>query len=456
MQPCASNSRKIKFADGRLAALGGNLLELQQALLDQFRTLARERVDYIASDKLMTSFDAAEQQVQSLLEQRKTTALELSREIEGLEQRGLVLENLRSEQADALERVSTRLDDAEAETQRRLDADPDYQAQRDRAAEAGRIALHADDKASRSEQEQEDKGQSYQDDPLFMYLWQRHYGTTEYHANPLARMLDRWVAGLTHYGDAQANYKRLQELPLRLRDHADRSKVQSNAEYERLKAIDAAARAADGITALEEDEAAEQKKLEAIDADIETQEQHHQQLLERRERFAAGKDREYLTVIDFLSSEFSRDDIQQLRREALATPYPEDDVIVARILDADREKRDLEHSRRDMKQLLQQHRARLKELEATRAEFKRRRYDHPRSEFADGALVGVALNSFLQGMLKSDSMWDVLQKQQRPRRGRVNPDFGSGGLGRGTMWGGSAPGRKRGGSSGGFRTGGGF
>jgi hypothetical protein len=85
----------------------------------------------------------------------------------------------------------------------------------------------------------------------------------------------------------------------------------------------------------------------------------------------------------------------------------------------------------------------------------------------------------LNGMLDRQTLWKVLQEQQRYRPQRSDPTFGSGGYGRGTVWGGGAgdlgdilghlgrggfgsggggfrTGGGLGGGGGGFRTGGGF
>ena len=88
------------------------------------------------------------------------------------------------------------------------------------------------------------------------------------------------------------------------------------------------------------------------------------------------------------------------------------------------------------------------------------------------------LSNFTNGRLDLDSLWRVLEQQQRYRPQRTDPTFGSGGFGRGTVWGGRrgglggvlgggrgrfgrgttlGRGRGRFGSGGGgFRTGGGF
>jgi hypothetical protein len=427
---------KIKQAENKLTTLGDQRLEIDKTSLENLRALARQRVDYIASGSVQSAFDESEHRVMALLKKRKQEALELDRQIERCEQQQETLQNQRRSQEDKLEQAATALDEAEARTQERLDNDRAYREQRKKAREADRVAVHADEKATRREQEQEEKGQSYRDDTLFMYLWERKYGTSEYHANPLARWLDGRVAKRIGYTDAHTNYARLREIPLRLREHAERSKQRAEGEYQQLRAIDQQARVEDGVVALEDALKVEQQLLDDIDKHIEENEAQYKELLERKQRFAVGRDKSYQAVVDYLSSEMSREDLRELRREALATPYPEDDMIINQMIDSEAERQALGKTIDAVEKSLQLHHQRLQELEEMRAEFKRRRYDNPRAAYSDGAMIGMVLNNVLNGAMKSDSLWDELNRQQRHRTGRSNPHFGSGGFGRGTVWGG--------------------
>ena len=49
----------------------------------------------------------------------------------------------------------------------------------------------------------------------------------------------------------------------------------------------------------------------------------------------------------------------------------------------------------------------------------------------------MMLSQFLAGLLDRRMLWKVLQEQQHYRPQRSDPTFGSGGFGRGTVWGGS-------------------
>jgi hypothetical protein len=376
------------------------------------------------------------------------------------------------------------VDEAEARTQARLDADPAYRAQRERAQEAERTARHADEKATSSEQEREQKGESYRSDPLFTYLWSRAYGLPEYRASPLVRWLDGWVAKLVGFADAGANYARLNEIPERLRAHADGLRSAAEAEFAALRGLDTAAREADGIPALEGELTTLQGGLDAIDRRLDEAEAGHQQLLDQKAAFAAGEDPHRREAVEYLAGELQREELVRLRQEAMATPYPDDDLIVGRLLGRDAELKRLEDSLRDLRETMQQQGRRLAEIEALRADFKRSRFDRAGSLFGDGSLVALMIANFVNGVLDRRTLWRVLEEQQRYQPQYSDPRFGSGGFGRGTVWGGGlgdilgelergglgrgrggfgggwggglGGGGRPGGGGGGFRTGGGF
>ena len=465
----------IDTAERRIAEVSSQLLKLQGTRIADYRELARLRVDMMAKGNMMTSIDVVSRQVAAALEARKTVEARLDDQIDSLQGDRAALEEEREYQRQVLEKVAEALDVAEAATQARLDADSDYQAQDERVRDAERIAMHAAEKAAQSEQEMDEKGQSYTDDALFMYLWDRHYGTPQYRAWPITRWMDNRVAHLIDFADARANFARLQEIPVRLREHADQKKSEAEAVFEVLRKLDEDARKEDGIVDLETARDSEQTTLEAIDARIEEATGRYEQLMQLKEDFAAGEDEDYRKVVKYVTSELQRDDMQELRRDAMATPFPDDDLIVSRLFEGEQQVQQLGDSLKELKSALHQQRKKLQELESLRTDFRRRRYDQAGYSFSDGALIAAMLSNFINGRLDRDSLWRVLEQQQRYRPQRTDPTFGSGGFGRGTVWGGrrggfgggwnpgglgrgSSMGGRGGGSGGGggFRTGGGF
>jgi hypothetical protein len=178
--------------------------------------------------------------------------------------------------------------------------------------------------------------------------------------------------------------------------------------------------------------------------------------------------------VEYLATEFERDDLSEVRSDAMHTPYPEDDVIVSRMLQRDAERHQIKTTVQGLKDAVRQQQGRLADLENVRNDFKRHRYDRTGSVFSNDTMLPLLLGQFLGGMLDRGMLWRVLQEQQHYRPQRSDPTFGSGGFGRGTVWsgglgdifgglgrgggfgGGFGGGGFGGGGGGGFRTGGGF
>jgi hypothetical protein len=452
---------RMDEVERRVATTNAAMVELRRADAVDFRKLAEVRVGRLAADRVAQHLDQAEAQVGMLLDQRDGAARDLGKRIEGVEVERASLESERATQAGEVDHAAEALDEAEARVQQRLNGRPAYQAQRERAGEAERIAAHAEEKAASSERDQEEKGSSYNNDPLFSYLWKRRYGTPEYRANSLTRWLDGKVARLIGFADARANYARLVEIPVRLRAHADALRVAAEAEFEALEALEGKAREEDGVPGLEERLTAEQSKLDAIDERIEAVRIRQQELLTEKAGFASGDDDYTRQAIEYLAGEFRRDNLEALLDEARATPFPDDDVIVSRIVQRNDERQQLGATLAGLKESLDQHRRRLQELEAIRSDFKRKRFDRAGGSFGDEALIGLMLANFLNGVLDRKALWKTFEQHYRYRPRRADPVFGSGGFGRGTTWGGGMRGPARsggvgGGRGGGFRTGGGF
>ncbi len=453
------------------------LLALQQDELGLYRELGRLRVEHLVYDPGTIVADDAEQTVEKMLEQRQGELERIQRDVETLIQHRHSLDLQRDAQASQVAAVAEQLDVAEKKTQDRLQQQAEYLQQLELTQDIERTLKHAQDKAQQREQELESKGQSYKKDPLFMYLWNRKYRTTEYQAGGLTRWLDSKVAGLIKYSLARVNYSKLQEIPLRLREHASQIEKKAHEAFSVLKAMDEKAREEDGILVLEDSLKKEETALGTIDKELEQTLAKLQELEQVQADFSAGKDPYFLQAVDFLSTELRRDDLVELRRQAFDTPFPEDDVIVSRLYDIEASNRELEAGIRELRKESELLRQRLQEIESLRIQFKKQRYDSIGTDFSDPGLIATVLGNLVNGAVTSDAFWRIIQQQRRFHRHHADPGFGSGGFGRGTIWGsgmgfprgnggifggggfsfpGSGGGSLGGSSGGGFRTGGGF
>jgi hypothetical protein len=466
MAQVADLSRRQQEA---LNALDGQAESLQQQIRDllrrrgeQLKALARVHIDVLEDTQFTGRLDRAERRVVDILQQRDAAATDLARQVEASTAAKDELERERERLRAELEAAAEFLDDAEAAAQARLDADSAYRTQRERTEEAQRIAQHAEAKAADSEQEEQSKGAAYREDALFMYLWRRRFGTAEYQGVGLFRWLDGKVARLIGYDDARLNYRRLAEIPRRLREHAGARRAEADSQFARLRALDEAAREADGIPRLEAERDAVQEKLDDVEARIEAAETELADLMQRRAAIAAGDDEHTRRAVEELAAALEQEDLASLERDALKTPFPDDDRIVAELKELEREQRRLGFMLDNLKQTRAKQQEKLEDLARLRRDIQRERMDRPGGSFSDGALVAMMLANFVQGMLDRHALMRVLEEQYRYRPPRTDPTFGSGGFGRGSPWGGGwgggsgGAGGGFGGGGGGFRTGGGF
>jgi hypothetical protein len=462
--------------DDAVQSSSQQLLRLAEAELSSYKGLAEIRLEQLTRGGVVTSLEAVSDRVRTLLHDRDTALSELTAKVTDAQQRLASLETQREQQRERVEAAAALLDKREAAVQARLDAEPAYHAQLEKAHEADATADEAEQKTEQAEKDRAEKGAPYEADSLFMYLWKRKYGTSEYEANPVARLLDGRVARLIHYDKARPNYWMLLEIPVRLRAHAERVRAAATRELDTLKALERKAAEEDGVPALETALDKERGAQKTLDESIESLEKAIADLLKQRSAFASGEDTSMQEALTAVTSELRGEGIEALRQHAAATASEEDDRLVARIVEYAHARARLEESLRQNKAIHERNIARVQELEDVRRRFKQHDYDDVHSVFTNNALLGLAIANFLRGMVSGDDLWSALRNYQRFRRVASYPDFGSGGFPGGGTWripgsmggwnfprsgrrggfGGGGFGRGGGFGGGGFRTGGGF
>src|SRR5690606_35299843 len=216
----------------------------------------------------------------------------------------------------------------------RLQADPEYLALRRTAEEMGEIAEQSIRKTEMAETDREQKGKPYRDDPLFMYLWDAGYGTSSYRANNLVRFFDGIVARLVDYHKARPNYAMLNELPLRLREHAERQEENAQAAEARLETWRETAVDEAGGKPLRDEITRIQADIEQVDAGIVTIEDRRDAAAQALQDLAEGRDPAFHTATTELAAALEREDLKTLLAEARRTRTSQDDTIIAQIDEA--------------------------------------------------------------------------------------------------------------------------
>ena len=309
-----SARRRIEQLDAELKTFSTSVAQNRQAQVTALRELAAIRLDALRRDELAEHFDSTDRDVKHLLDERDGVLATLEERFT-VESNALdSLEARRDDVHSVVDNAARALAECEANAQKALESDDAFQAQLDTTRKADAIAIGAEDKASVAQEDRVDKGKPYENDELFMYLWQRGYGTSEYRANPLARMLDAWVARLCGYREARANYWMLLEIPQRLKEHAERVREGAEHELDKLQDIEAAVATRHGVDAARAELEAAEARQDDVDQQIDASEQQLRALQEERSGFATGTDRYLAQCLDLIANMLQRRDVRELSR----------------------------------------------------------------------------------------------------------------------------------------------
>ncbi len=453
-----SIERAIRDVSERVDRLNAEVEEINKqkaSLLRErvaaFESLARHRTETALADEIIDSADQLSVHVRTILEARQKTLKALkNRAARAHKARAALLEAQRPLN-DRIETLEQQLDTIGEQARQALTGDPAYKARADRHDDLQGMVAKAAEKARKSRAEESEKGAPYRSDPLFMYLWQRGYGTPDYDKSGLIRMLDGWVARLIRYQDARRNFSVLTQIPDRLEQHVSRLRELMDAERAALDAMEAQrieALAGAGFLAQLRDAQSQREnqttQLQQLNGEI-------SETGLQIKIYAEGDDPSFREAVEKSTAFLQRQRLSTLVREARATPEPADNELVDAITrladDLDELDAQAKAKRGDLDTAL----ARKQELLRLAAEFRRSGYDHPGSVFEPSSGGEKLVEMLLQGAITAAEYW---ARSQRNHRWRGRP---ADGYRRSSGWPTGSRSRRRAPRSGpDFRTGGGF
>lgn len=377
--------------------------------MEAFRELARLKLDAIAKNEVVGGLDATERQAVELIENRRNTLRRLTTQREKAESRVHSAEADRHAAAELLERALADNDELRKGVEAKISVSPEWSAARNRVEELARMTEQAEKKAAQAEADQDQKRRPYEGDPLFMYLWNRKFGTTAYRVNAFSRYMDRLVARVVGYDKARANYALLNEIPNRLREHARRVADDLRQARDRLTALERAALVAAGIEDAEARMAEAQVRLDEAERTLQRARDDLATLDRTHDASVLEGDAPYREAVELLASADAREDLNQLYREALRTPTPRDEEIVRRIQATDvmiaRAERQAGNTHRQLQEVAR----RRATIEGEWVEFRRRGYDNPYGTFGNEVVLGNVLGGVLTGAVSGAILGEVLR-----------------------------------------------
>jgi flagellar hook-basal body complex protein FliE len=443
--------QRVRADEDKLTAVMTSIAEqaarLRATMSEDFKQLARIKLDTLQSQPITATLDQAEARALSLIEEGKRAA-------EALQQKrtdaNAALEEARTKKtaaaADA-EQAGDLVDTLIAATEARVKTEPGWQAQAKILEACEAIADEADKKADQAEADLAAKRRPYEADEIFIYLWKRGYGTAAYQGGGLVRMLDGWAARLVDYQKYRPNFAMLQEIPLRLRAHAKSKESEVTAERTKLESIERTALIADGIEPLEKTLAGARGRLAAADAAVNDAQNTLKQLdAQYTAEFGAGRGAAYDRAVDVLAQSLAREDLRGLYRDALATPGPEDERVVAHLMEQEKKLKDSDDELAKTRETIRELARRRAELQSARDDARTKGYDQPYAGFGNEGIIEQVIGDIARGVLRSSDLGRVLNDGFTRRFPRSPGGFG----------GGSWPYSDWGNNSGGFGGGGGI
>ncbi len=396
----------------RLARSAELVAKFRESESELFRELARVRLDPAVQHELTGQLTQAEIKARDMLTKHAASLDQAEAELKGLDARiaalGTERAGLVGKAAEHQAQLRALADRISAEAMR----DPAYVEKRQTADRLAEVAAESISKTEQAEADRETKGKPYRDDPLFMYLWERGYGTRNYRTNNLISYLDSLVAGLVGYPEARVNFAMLNEIPLRLREHAERQQQIADAALAEVEALEDKAIDAAGGKPIREALAAAEARMAAIDEETVKIEDQRDDLAKRQRDLAQGADPAFADAVAGLAGVLGREDIRTLLAEARATRTTQDDTIVQQVDDLRQRAADEDADTREQKARLKTLASRRRELEDIQYEFKKQGFDNPRSTFREDNLVGDVLTEFLRGGITAADYWSRWRKSQ--------------------------------------------
>ena len=397
--------------------------ELRQEQSEAYRELAKIRLDVVAAGLSIDELQGAESQAHKLLESHDDYA---ARQQERVDQSAAEISALESERRDAATALDESVEAYEirvAKIEEALEQDDTYLALAEDLEEASAIVARSEQKLELARDDRKKKGEPYDTDPLFSYLWKRGFRTTDYKGSGLIKMLDGWVARLVKFDRARLNYARLTELPERLAEHVEQVKSEQAEAQENLETAEQTALKEGGAVDLETAANERRSELEAIDTKIEQAEDVHMSAVAAHEEILRGGKGPAAEARAVLETALKQASFPDLRLLAAETIELHDDRIVDQLVKLRAEQMSLELDERDLHERPAQIKDDLRMLENLRSEFKHARYDSPYASFKvsvmDRVLTGVS-----KGQLDLRQAMRMLRKGMVQRQPRTPRGFG--------------------------------
>ncbi|ACT59646.1 hypothetical protein [Hirschia baltica] len=401
------------------------IAQIRKEQVSTYQSLAEMRLETLTddTDAHEVTLLNSEKRAQILLQSHEAFIADEQEKLKAASQEILRLENDREEISSRLDAAVELYEKRVSKIQASLVEDEDYQLLAEAMEDAAAITERAHSKLALAQEDREQKGQPYENDPLFSYLWSRKFRTPDYKAPAFIRFLDNWVAKLCKYDQSYLNYGRLTELPVRLSEHAQKTQQSLKQASQALEAAETQALTDGGADTLKKNVDELRSAIEALDAQMDAAEARHQALAQSHDSAINAESGPAMEARRVLENALKRASFPDLRILVAETITPEDDRLVDRLVKLRTEELEFEVISEDLENGPKERRKDLSLLERLRREFKAAKFDSPYATFKTSSIETV-ITALLRGHTNISGARRLLNKAIVRRTPRVDPEFG--------------------------------
>ncbi len=402
---------KLERLRGQMSQVEQQRDELDGQRDETLRKLAQHYLPDLTMDSVQKTCAEIRPSIREILLRMEGRVRELKSQLEDENE-------LRGHLEVGLQKINERLDAAEnrqdeiaAQVDTYLTEQPQFVDLSNRAAMAEVALQRAQDNLDEVSQDAARKLPAYDEDRLFTYLKERHFGTQEYLHRGFTRRMDRFVANLVDYRKAKRNYDYLTNTPAAMQtiiaeDGAALETVMDEIQGYRDRAVEKFG-LPEQISAVEELEAERKSAIEGLGTQATVCESIEAELNEAD----SPQGEFYRDAIDLFRTMLADKQSSELRHEARQTPELTDDQIVASLRGIETRMQQSEHLGLGHHEELKQGQETYQAMGRLIQRFRASGYDRPRCQFSD--------EFDLPGMLSRivtpadvDSAWDSIRRAQ--------------------------------------------
>ncbi len=381
------------------------ITQLSEERENSYFTLATTYLPEMTSEAIKNSLKEVQREVKEIFQIRQRRRQELENLMGSSRTNKIQFETRLEEVTKQLEEKAARRDEIKGIIARELDENKEYITLHSEAQKADAQLKQNKKRHEAVKNESEKKLSEYEKNELFMYLLRRNYGTKKQIGNSLTMRLDDFVAGIVNYKEQlYKNYMPLKETPGLINEEIEKRQTEINAIVEKLKTFEDASARNHGLPKILEEGIEISKTRSEVISEIEKLDADSKKYSAERSELDNIKGEYHKRAIKKLKEYLKGHDIAELKKLARSTPGTEDDKLVGRIEDIDKEIRNRKDKAKEVKKQQNDIATRLDDLRDIQNTYTRKDYESSRSYFDSG----FDINSFLIGYLSgSYSAGDV-------------------------------------------------